>query len=138
MSQAGRTRRQDVRPSQSRDEESGMSLDLNNRTLWLIVVVAVVVIVLGVWWWRSRKPAEPKHNHHRILNTGCQSDGECPTGKHCKTSTGLCVECTGDAHCSGNPNGSLCNAASNTCVACMTAADCADGQTCANHACVEL
>ena len=132
MSRVGRSQAESPKGEGGGSDGKILGLDRNTAIIVGIVVVAAILIVL---FWRSRaKKAEEKNPHH-IINNGCKSDAECPTGKHCKASNGLCVECTGDAHCDGNENGNLCNAATNKCVQCAVDGDCAEGQNCINHMC---
>lgn len=137
MSQVGRTRSPAQGAEPKTPKGNGMYFGLENRTLVLVIIAIVVVVIVGIVIWRRRQSSEPKKDNH-VIKSGCRSDAECPSGKHCRTSTGVCVECTGDEHCAENPNGSHCDVASSSCVACLTTQDCPEGQECMNHTCASL
>jgi hypothetical protein len=59
-----------------------------------------------------------------VCQAMCDDDGDC-SPQVCKVSTGQCVACTTDAHCSQSPAGPRCDTATNTCVQCLGDADCA-------------
>jgi preprotein translocase subunit SecG len=132
MSRVGRS--QSASPKDEAGSSDGKILGLDRNTA-IIVGIVLVVVVLVVLFWRSRSKKDEEKNPHHIINNGCKTDAECPTGKHCKVSNGLCVECTGDSQCAENANGTICNPASNKCVQCALNSDCEMGQQCINHVC---
>lgn len=67
----------------------------------------------------------------------CAGDSDC-AGRSgapaCATSSGLCVACTANRHCTGAAN--TCDTATNQCVGCVTRSDCAgECQTCTGRVC---
>lgn len=60
----------------------------------------------------------------------CAADGDCLLSTlHCDNTTGACVACTSDAHCT-TPGLSRCDTAKNRCVECGLASDCPTGTVC--------
>ena len=65
----------------------------------------------------------------------CSVKEDCPADLVCKASSGECVTCTGDAHCS---DGKLCDTAASKCVECLEDAQCDDGRCQPDsHKCVQ-
>lgn len=132
MSRAGRTQSpmDDAPKASGNDKLFGY-----DRNTMLIIGIIVVGLILVLVWYYTRPKKEEEPSRRTIINNGCKTDAECPTGKHCKVSSGLCVECTGDSQCDGNENGNICDMASNKCVQCATDGDCQEGQQCINKVC---
>ena len=132
MSRTGRTQTPNQDGSYSLPSDKMFGYDRNTLIIVAIVVVAAILIFL---YWYKRRQTKDEPNHHHIINNGCKTDAECPTGKHCKASNGLCVECTGDAQCAESLAGPLCHMATNKCVECATNMDCSEGQQCIAGVC---
>lgn len=130
MSRVGRTQSGDMNDSGNGSDGKLLGLDKNTALIVAIIVIAGILIFL---YFRNKKTTTPADPRHHIVNNGCKSDAECPTGKHCKTSNGLCVDCTGNSQCDGLTP--LCDTASNKCVECNQTSDCQEGQECIGHVC---
>lgn len=132
MSRPGRTQSPaDEAPKSSRD---GKLFGYDRNTVMIIGIVVVALILVLIWWsMRPKKTTEP--SKRVIVNNGCKTDAECPTDKHCKASSGLCVGCIADTQCVGNADGTICDMATNKCVECAVSADCQEGQQCINKVC---
>ena len=63
---------------------------------------------------------------------GCQSDGECGSGK-CDTATGACVACTSNDDCT-SASAAICDSSTHTCRGCSGNADCQSPAVCDSNA----
>jgi Stigma-specific protein, Stig1 len=69
----------------------------------------------------------------------CATDTDCAgrSGPACETSSGLCVACTGDKHCTGIA--AKCNTTTNQCTGCLARSDCSGTcQTCTSGVCASV
>lgn len=133
MSRTGRTQSPSEDAPKSGGDGKILGVDRNTAII-VAIVLGALILVLIYWRTRPKKESSDPHKHH-VINNGCKTDAECPTGKHCKTSSGLCVECLGDGQCDGNENGNRCDTAANKCVQCNSNSDCNEGQECIGHVC---
>lgn len=79
--------------------------------------IAVPVVVVGILTWGASSDAQVDAG-----GAACATSGECaPPFPYCHPSLFECVECLGDAHCSGR----MCDTTRGVCTACLSDLDCA-------------
>lgn len=105
----------------------------------LIVVIIVVVLAVGITiaiiLWRRSQSSSSGGGGGGGGTIKCSTNTDCPSGKVCNTSTGVCVACVANSDCpSGTP---VCN--NGTCVECTTSANCTDPiqPVCSANVCVD-
>jgi hypothetical protein len=95
-----------------------------SRTGLIILIVVIIVILLAVGitvaiiLWRRSQTTD--NGGGGGGTTTCSSTSDCPSGKVCNTSSGICVTCLTDANCPTNNPACV----SNNCVKCATNAQC--------------
>lgn len=103
----------------------------------LIVVIIVVLLAIGITvaiilWRRSQSSSSGGGGGGTIR---CSTNSDCPSGKVCNTSTGVCVTCASNSDCpTATP---VCS--NGTCVECATSANCTDPiqPICSSNVCVD-
>lgn len=108
-----------------------------SRTGLIILIVVIIVIILavgitvGIILWRRSQTS----SSGGTPVTKCVTSGDCPSGKVCNTSSGICVTCLTDANCSGSTPACV----NNSCLECATNSHCTDPlePICSNNQCVD-